>query len=167
MYQYSLVWFINLYVNSIENSGKSADLSERIQRLNAHFTESTYRNICRSLLERHKLLFAFILSVQLAKGRGEVDDRMWRFLLTGGVGLDNPYENPAPEWLVDKSWAEIVRASELPAFRTLMDHVKENKNEWKLLYDSPTPHEQSYPEAFNHVSALERYVRSMFRYIDQ
>ena len=158
MYQYSLVWFINLYVMSIENSEKTSDLSERIRKLNAHFTESIYRNVCRSLLERHKLLFSFLLCVQLAKGRGEIDDNVWRFLLTGGVGLDNPYPNPAPEWLNDKSWSEIVRVSDLTAFRGLMAHVKENKEKWKILYDSPTPHEQPYPDEYNNMSALERFV---------
>ncbi|CAF4568450.1 unnamed protein product [Rotaria sp. Silwood1] len=158
MYQYSLVWFINLYVMSIENSEKSTDLQERIRKLNAHFTESIYRNVCRSLLERHKLLFSFILCVQLGKGRGEVDDNIWRFLLTGGVGLDNPYPNPASDWLNDKSWAEIVRASELPNFRNLMAHVKENTNKWKILYDSPTPHEQSYPDDYENLRSLERLV---------
>ena len=43
--------------------------------------------------------------------RGLIDDEVWRFLLTGGVGLENPYPNPAPLWLGDKSWSEIVRAS--------------------------------------------------------
>jgi len=162
MYQYSLVWFINLYVMSIENSEKTTDLSERIRKLNAHFTESIYRNVCRSLLERHKLLFSFLLCVQIAKGRGEIDDNIWRFLLTGGVGLDNPYPNPASEWLNDKSWSEIVRASDIPVFRGLMAHVKENKDKWKILYDSPTPHEQSYPDDYDNMHALERFAFHLF-----
>lgn len=158
MYQYSLVWFINLYVMSIENSEKSTDLSERIQKLNAHFTESIYRNVCRSLLERHKLLFSFILCVQLAKGRGDIDDNTWRFLLTGGVGLDNPYPNPAPEWLIDKSWSEIVRASDLPSLKSLMSHVKQNSNKWKAIYDSTTPHEHPYPDEYEKLNDLDRCV---------
>ena len=53
--------------------------------------------------------------------RDKIDDDVWRFLLTGGVALDNPHPNPAPEWLTDKSWSEIVRASNLPNLKGLMD----------------------------------------------
>lgn len=50
-----------------------------------------------------------------------MDDVVWRFLLTGGVALENPHPNPAPEWLIDKSWSEIVRASDLPELKGFMD----------------------------------------------
>jgi hypothetical protein len=46
--------------------------------------------------------------------RNQIDDLVWRFLLTGGVALENPHPNPAPSWMTDKSWSEIVRASDLP-----------------------------------------------------
>jgi len=40
--------------------------------------------------------------------------------LTGGVALENPHPNPAPDWMTDKSWSEIVRASELPRLTDFM-----------------------------------------------
>ena len=43
-----------------------------------------------------------------------MDEQTWRFLLTGGVALENPHPNPHPHWLSDKSWGEVVRASDLP-----------------------------------------------------
>ena len=78
MYQYSLTWFINLYVQSIANSKKSTDLTERIDFLNDHFTRSIYNNVCRSLFEKDKLLFSFILCIGIQKGR-YVWSLSWRF----------------------------------------------------------------------------------------
>lgn len=53
------------------------------------------------------------------RAKKEIDYQEFMFLLTGGVGLQNSLENPDPSWLLDKSWDEICRASDLPAFRGL------------------------------------------------
>ncbi|KAK0675118.1 DYH3 protein, partial [Pygoscelis papua] len=158
MYQYSLIWFINLYVQSIAKSKKSEDLEERIKNITKHFTISIYNNVCRSLFEKDKLLFSFLLTVGIMKGKGQIDDEVWRFLLTGGVALDNPHPNPAPDWLSDKSWAELVRASSLTNLHGLMEHVRENFSKWKLIYDSVRPHEEAFPDAWSTLVGLDRMV---------
>lgn len=72
MYQYSLEWFTELYIKSIANSEKSEELAPRIGFINDHFTFSLYRNVCRSLFEKDKLLFSFILCIGLMKGKNQV-----------------------------------------------------------------------------------------------
>ncbi|XP_041348477.1 dynein heavy chain 3, axonemal-like isoform X2 [Gigantopelta aegis] len=158
MYQYSLAWFINLYLQSIHNSEPSEDLAARIYNLNNHFTYSIYTNVCRSVFEKDKLLFSFLLCIGLEKGRGQIDDTEWRFLLTGGVALDNPYLNPASEWLADKSWGEIVRCSNLKAFKGFMDHFQKHVDEWKVVYDATTPHTQPFPEPWDYLTRLQELI---------
>ncbi|KAL5473898.1 hypothetical protein EMCRGX_G028462 [Ephydatia muelleri] len=156
MYQYSLTWFVNLYLQSIANSSKSSVLKERIGLLNDHFTKSIYNNVCRSLFEKDKLLFSFLLSIGILKSRGEVDEQVWRFLLTGGVALENPHPNPFPQWLTDKSWGEIVRASDLENLKGLM---KDFGPQWKQLYDSPSPQDTKLPEPWEtKLRGLDRMV---------
>uniref|UniRef100_A0A674GPT7 Dynein axonemal heavy chain 3 n=1 Tax=Taeniopygia guttata TaxID=59729 RepID=A0A674GPT7_TAEGU len=158
MYQYSLIWFINLYVQSIAKSRKSGRLQERIKNITDHFTVSIYNNVCRSLFEKDKLLFSFLLTVGIMKGKGQIDDAVWRFLLTGGVALDNPHPNPAPDWLSNKSWAELVRASCLTSLQGLMEHVRDNSSKWKPIYDSVRPHEEAFPDDWNSLTGLDRMV---------
>ena len=68
--------------------------------------------------------------------RNKVLDDHWRFLLTGGVALDNPNPNPYPEWLSDKSWGEIVRASALPGLHGLYQGTLLHDHSIKALHDS-------------------------------
>lgn len=158
MYQYSLTWFINLYLYSISQSLKSDDVAERISNIVKHFTLSIYNNVCRSLFEKDKLLFSLLLTVGIMQGKGQVDDQVWRFLLTGGIALDNPYPNPAPDWLTDKSWSKIVRASKLPNLDGFFEHVQDNISKWKMLYDSGRPHKDQLPDQWSGLVGMDRMV---------
>lgn len=87
MYQYSLDFYKGLFVTAILNSEKSEELQERLDFLNKEMLESLYRNICRSLFEKDKLIFSMLLTVKLMEMSNEIDDGSFKFFLTGGVSL--------------------------------------------------------------------------------
>uniref|UniRef100_K3WBA0 Uncharacterized protein n=1 Tax=Globisporangium ultimum (strain ATCC 200006 / CBS 805.95 / DAOM BR144) TaxID=431595 RepID=K3WBA0_GLOUD len=158
VYQYSLSWFINLFIASIQNSDKTPDLTQRLTNLDAHFTYSLYRNICRSLLEKDKLMFSFLLCISIKQGKNEMESSEWYFLLTGGVALSEPPPNPAKLWLSDKQWAEFSRLSALPAFHGIIEEFLEAEDQWKAVYDSSVGHTLPFPGLMGRVSPFKRLL---------
>ncbi|EFJ44216.1 dynein heavy chain 2 [Volvox carteri f. nagariensis] len=117
MYQYSLTWFISMFVRGIEEAPKAATVEQRGENLNEHFTYSLYVNICRSLFEAHKLMFSLLLTIKILQNQNRIDSREWRFLLAGPTSSEPTQPNPAPDWLTDKAWNELLNLSNLPSYR--------------------------------------------------
>jgi len=99
MYQYSLAWFVALFEDTIAKANKARELSRRIESLISHFQYSLYVQICRSLFEKDKLLFSFLMTCHLkAHISKTLDLSQLRFLLTGGISTTDPPVNPST-WL--------------------------------------------------------------------
>ena len=142
MYQYSLEWYMILFEKSIVHSRNTSNTSntstsntspivndisrcvpeaeraiDRILTLNNWFADSVYTNVCRSLFERHKLLFSLMLTIQLmncnAPNQANNVNQYLRFLMTGGTA--SVPDNQCKSWLSNTSWAEICRLSTLSA----------------------------------------------------
>uniref|UniRef100_A0A8B9BTY6 Dynein axonemal heavy chain 12 n=1 Tax=Anser brachyrhynchus TaxID=132585 RepID=A0A8B9BTY6_9AVES len=156
MYQYSLSWFVNLFINSIHDSNKSKILEKRLRYLTDHFTYNLYCNVCRSLFEKDKLLFSFLLCCNLLMAKNEIERQEFMFLLTGGVGLKNKYKNPDPSWLPDKSWDELCLIVSTFSSR---NNVTENIGEWQKIYDSKEPQSFPLPEQWNNtLNELQKMI---------
>ncbi|CAJ1990204.1 dynein heavy chain [Leishmania donovani] len=154
MYQFSLQWFMNLFLNAVDNaaqvpaakevaeddSGSVEDAVEvRVHNLMDYFTYSFYSNVCRSLFEKHKLTFSFYLCASLVQHSGAMVDAEYRFLLTGPTGSvpADALANPASSWMTDSSWAEVLFLSKhLSSFAGFAEHVRDHIEHYKDLFDS-------------------------------
>ncbi len=61
--------------------GEASDIEEWVKQLVKEFKILLYGTICWSIYEKHKLIFAFYISVQI--NWEEIDNEIIRFLLTG------------------------------------------------------------------------------------
>ena len=51
----------------------SDNLSKRVENINSYFTFSLYSNVCRSLFEKSKLLFAFLLCARIKQHNNQIN----------------------------------------------------------------------------------------------
>ena len=131
MYQYSLPYFTSLFLRAIDMAERHKNVATRLQNLRNTFTFFLYTNVCRSLFEQHKLLFAFNLSTKLAIAQREVDQAQVNFLLTGGIARESAHANPAPEVFSEKAWGELCRLTDLGGrFSGLRDSISANVSRW-------------------------------------
>jgi dynein heavy chain len=147
MYQYSLPWFRNLFVRGIQNSEPAEDdIPKRIVNLNSFFTKLIYRNVCRSLFERHKMLFSFLLAQRVMDGDGSIDPDEWRMLISG-IG---PSKADAPKpaeatWMTDRCWEELCNMTTLPCFSGLVESVSSELAGWQAIFDANDAHKHPMP----------------------
>ena len=161
MYQYSLSWFIGLFVRSIHGSEKQTEnLASRLDVINDHFTYSLYQNVCRSLFEKDKLLFSFLLDCRIMESVDDLPPEEFSFFLTGGVGAaEKDVAPPAgEEWISPKMWRETCRlASTSGAFASLPEDMVRDIAPWRAVYDSSQPHREVLPGKYGEDKALSAF----------
>jgi dynein heavy chain len=144
MYQYSLEWFITIFLGSIANAEKSDVLEERIQHINEYFTFSLYSNVCRSLFEKHKLLFSFLLTVRILMNEDKIDMDEWRHLIAGGTSIPNNIPNPS-SWLSERAWSDVLTLPSLSSFAKFAEEFGQFSDGFKKIFDSTEPHKEPLP----------------------
>uniref|UniRef100_A0A4W3JLA8 Dynein axonemal heavy chain 6 n=1 Tax=Callorhinchus milii TaxID=7868 RepID=A0A4W3JLA8_CALMI len=88
MYQFSLKYFKQLFNTTIEVSEKTYDLKQRLITLLHKTLFSTYSNVSRGLFEQHKLIYSFMLCIEILRQKGEISDVEWNYFLRGSSGMD-------------------------------------------------------------------------------
>ena len=81
-------------------------------------------------------MFSFLLTVKILGEK--VDAAHYTFLLQGGT-MTGGAPKPAAAWLEEKAWAEVINLAQMPKFAGLDQHITNNLEAWRKLYDAESP----------------------------
>uniref|UniRef100_G3Q373 Dynein heavy chain AAA lid domain-containing protein n=1 Tax=Gasterosteus aculeatus TaxID=69293 RepID=G3Q373_GASAC len=125
MYQFSLNYFKQLFTSTIETSEKSSVLEDRLQILLEQILLNSYINVSRGLFEQHKLIYSFMLCIEIMRQRGEISDAEWQHFLKGNVCLEKVYaDRPDVSWLNDFYWRTCCELQDtLPCFKGISKEI--------------------------------------------
>ncbi|XP_039708452.1 dynein axonemal heavy chain 6 [Pteropus medius] len=125
MYQYSLKYFKQLFNTTIETSARTDDLQKRMEILLEQTLLTAYVNVSRGLFEQHKLIYSFMLCVEIMRQQGNLTDAEWNFFLRGPAGLEKEHP-PKPDvpWLLSPMWFSCCDLEEsFPVFTGLTKYI--------------------------------------------
>ncbi|CDJ66341.1 Dynein heavy chain 3, axonemal, related [Eimeria necatrix] len=154
MYQYSQQWFQNLISLGISEAAPTPNVEQRTQLLVDHLSYLVYQNVSRSLFVRHKLLFAFALSLRV-QAKTPVDPAELRFLLTGTVAASSNTPNPT-SWLTEKQWQALSELSHLRAFEGLASTFQEEEEGFRRISDSLRADQEPLPGRWKCLNSIQK-----------
>lgn len=80
--------FTQLFNTTIETSLRTDDLQQRLEILLEQTLLTAYVNVSRGLFEQHKLIYSFLLCVEIMRQQESLTDAEWNFFLRGSAGLE-------------------------------------------------------------------------------
>uniref|UniRef100_A0A8C6R3K0 Dynein, axonemal, heavy chain 6 n=1 Tax=Nannospalax galili TaxID=1026970 RepID=A0A8C6R3K0_NANGA len=125
MYQYSLKYFKQLFNTTIETSAKADNLQLRLTILLQQTLLTAYTNVSRGLFEQHKLIYSFMLCVEIMRQQGQLTEAEWNFFLRGSAGLEKE-RPPKPEapWMPLQMWFACCDLEEsFPIFEGITKNI--------------------------------------------
>ncbi|KAF8823129.1 dynein heavy chain family protein [Cardiosporidium cionae] len=154
-YQFDLDWYKRIYVRSIEEAKKKGDkkqsLEQKLHLLIKYHQKSLFEAVCRSLFEKHKLLFAFLLTLQILHVENELDYTQLHLFLTNGIsGIPISRPKPILKWLSNTSWNRLVELNALGGvFEKLIDTFESNTDKWREIFYCENPENTNWPSGLN------------------
>ena len=73
----------------------------------------------------------------------------WRHLIAGGTTIPKKLDNPAPEWISERVWNDILTLPALPNYVKLAEEFSEHTEGFKKIFDSVEPHREPLPGHWN------------------
>jgi dynein heavy chain len=104
--------------------------------------------VCRGLFDAHKLVFSLLIAIAIQRDAGLIKSAEWDFFLrgsrsrssssdpstTGCSSRQAQVDNPAPEWLPERTWQGLrALAAAVPVFAGMPTAISANPEQWQSL----------------------------------
>jgi len=162
MYQYSLEWFIELFLFGIRTAEKfERNLAKRLQALQDQFIKVLFQKVCDSLFAKDKLMLSLLLTFKSMEVDSELNQAEKGLLLVGGTTgakVRPRPTGPEAEWLSDVSWARVSELEDLggSTWDGFSDNFAAHVDAWKSVFDSDTPLDAPWPIDKTVLTPLQR-----------
>lgn len=135
MYRFSLDWFLRKYIISIEMANRSQHLHRRIAFLKTSILKHFYDSVCRSLYNKDKLLFSWIIVTEILLAENRLTTDQMNFFLSTSDQLYGPFgERPGLHWLSDQIWTELNQLANILQNDQLCETFLLRSNAWELYF---------------------------------
>ena len=127
---------------------EAQSLRNRVLSLINYFTQNIYSNVCRSIFEKDKLLFSFLLTAKIRESQGKLNSVQYSLLTETITGLENPLRmaNHSKPWLDDKIWNKLCTYSQRDSFfDPLVKNFSKNEEGWRKLFECEVLTDDLYP----------------------
>merc|ERR1719453_1832054 len=149
MYQFSLDWFISMFNKSIDMAEAKDNKEDRFAELFRSFIQLLFLMVCRSLFEKDKLLYSFMLCMKCQETDGELKLNETMALLTGIPGTSQEEKPEGSDWMTKVSWNRIVMLQQLgDVFDGFAGDFATNIAGWQAVFDSDNPKDVDWPNNF-------------------
>ncbi|XP_015173622.1 PREDICTED: dynein heavy chain 7, axonemal-like [Polistes dominula] len=151
MYRFSFSWFIQLFTRSIQGSNKNISLEKRLKLLKYSFAQNLHSSVCRSLFERHKLIYSFLLCSKMLLDNKQATEKEIHFFSLTDIeycNISNVFQ--VPVWLSMKTWNKICYINDnLSNFNGLAQDISSNDVSWKIYWNSDLVETLTLPDPWD------------------
>ena len=159
MYNYSLEYFSKLFNQRLEKSQPCEDLEKRVDILINDITFSYYEKINRGLFEKDKLLYSFLININIMLNDEKINLLEWGYFLRGSnvstINLSEAeYKNKLEKYFGDfKNYKNLVGLKDLSMnfyeVESILANLSDNDlKKFKEFMDSEEPYLVALPEKF-------------------
>ena len=169
IYQFSISWFIkDILINSLQSidpegekySGPKTQeiVLERIKILEKSLLKVAYNAVCRSLLNKDRLVFSLLLLIRKLVEEDVIKQEDVDFFLANAhtmVDANNSFKEKRPKFIDSNSWDIILTSKKNDMICNLPDKILKDENKWNEYLTMINSNENSneikadYLEHFN------------------